>query len=234
MLYNMARTRKVFDKVLDKRASPEKEFGERGKNETSISGINSIEEFAKKLKNSEYYTRCYAALDLRDIAKVGGDIEPVRHLLIEMRDYDAAQNCRNAAKEALDAADAVDNERYDVWKEEKEAIQRDGGPYHFIPVNGKTVGLLPALRHGGNTVRKKVLRNIEMIAKIGVAHETLDHKLGTVHALKDIAEDERVMAGLNIQEKDTLRRALEKLATDPDGPIRALAEKGINALDGKT
>lgn len=208
--------------------SPDKKFGDRGKSEGPM---EKVEALARKLKICDYYTRRYAALDLRDIAKKGVDIEPARHILMEMRDYDAAQNCRNAAKEALDAADAVDNERYDVWKEEKEAIQRGGGPYHFIPVNGKMVGLLPALRHGGNTVRKKVLRNIEMIAKMGVAHETLDHKLGTVHGLKDIAEDEGVMAGLNMHEKDILRWALKKLATDPN--IKDLAERGLKALDGK-
>lgn len=224
----MARVSKVFDKVLDKRGSPEKEFGNRPPMEDAS---DIIDKLAKKLKSTDYYTRHYAALDLRDMARKGIDIEPARHILIEMRDDDAAPNCNAAAKEALDAADTVSNERYDVGKQGKEAM--DEGPYHVVFVNGKGIDISHVLRCGGNTVKRKAIRKIEEIAKKGIAGQNISNRIDAAAQLKKIAEDQTLLDGLDMDAKSNLRKALENVSEDDDATVKTLAELGLKALDGK-
>ncbi len=210
-------------------ASPDKKFGDRGKSEGPM---EKVEALARKLRICDYYTRRYAALDLRDIAKKGVDIEPARHLLVEMRDYDAAPNCRNAAKEALDAADAVNNQPYDEWEGGKEAICSKE-PYHAVLINGREVELLQVLKHARNTAKRKALNKIEEIARKGIAGENISVRLNAVGQLKKIAEDKAVLDNLNVNARLNLRKALENISNDSDPSIKTLAGLGLKALDAK-
>jgi len=98
-----------------KQKDPKKEFGSK----PPMTGADIIGNLVKRLKNDDFYTRKYAALDLRDIAKEGGDIEPARHILIEIVDGDYRPDCKDAALEAIVAADKVNDKKYEEYLAKK-------------------------------------------------------------------------------------------------------------------
>ena len=93
-------------------SSANDKFGDKGKSEGPT---RTVGELAIRAKIYDFYIRKYAILDLKKIAENGGNIEPARHILIEIRDEDYRQACIDAAKEALAAADKVNDRKYEEY-----------------------------------------------------------------------------------------------------------------------